>query len=251
MARHPYQVNDVARIANVTVRTLHHYESLGLLVPSRRSEAGYRLYSEADLLRLQQILLWRELGFALEGIRRILDEPGFELREALLAQRDELSRQGERVAEMIRSVNAAIERLDGGKENDMKELFGGFDSSRYESEAKERWGDTDSYKEAARRTKKYTKDDWVRMRSEGDAIFAKLAERMRQGAAAGDADVLDLAEQHRLHIDRWFYPCSRRMHEALGEMYVTDERFTASIEARAPGLARFLADAIQANASRG
>lgn len=204
----PYRVNDVARIANVTVRTLHHYERVGLLAPSRRSDSGYRLYRHGDLLRLQQILLWREMGFALEEIRRILDDPRFELRQALLAHREELSRRAGRVAEMIRSVDAAIERLDGGKESDMKELFGGLDSARYEREAKERWGDTDSYKEAARRTQKYSKGDWARMKSEADDLLGKLAERMREGAAAGGLDVLDLAEEHRLYIDRWFYPAA-------------------------------------------
>jgi DNA-binding transcriptional MerR regulator len=240
-----YRVSEVARIANVTVRTLHHYEEVGLLVPSR-SEASYRLYTEKDLLRLQQILLWRELGFALEEIRRILDEPGFELREALLIQRNELSRRAGRVAEMIRSVDAALESLQGGKEIEMKDLFSGFDSTGYETEAKERWGDTEAYKESSRRTKGYSREDWTRMKRELDAIFAELVVKMHGGSKASDPDVRELAEQHRLHIDRWFYPCSPSAHRALGEMYVSDERFTATIDAHAPGLARFLAEAIRA-----
>jgi DNA-binding transcriptional MerR regulator len=247
-----FRVSEVARIANVTVRMLHHYEQVGLLVPSR-SESSYRLYGQDDLLRLQQILLWREMGFSLEQIRRILDEPDFDLRSALAAQRRELSRRVGRTEAMIRSVDAALQALEtskGERDMDPTKLFEGFDPGLYEAEVREKWGEGEAYREAARRTKRYAAKDWTRMKSELESLYEKLAEKMREGAAPTDPDVAELAEAHRLHIDRWFYPCSPGMHCGLGEMYVADERFTAAIDEHAPGLARYLADAIRASSSR-
>lgn len=249
MSARNYRVKDVARLAKVTVRTLHHYDGIGLLVPSSRTESGYRLYAEEDLHRLQQILLWRELGFPLEEIRRILDDPDFDRMKALLAQRKELVARGRRTEAMIRSVDLALESLKGGKKMDAKKLFEGFDPARYEDEARERWGESEAYRESARRTAPYEERDWTRMKEEANAILEKLAERMREGAAADESDVVELAEQHRLHIDRWFYRCSRKMHEGLAGMYVSDDRFKANLERHGEGLAQFLADAIRANAA--
>src|SRR5690606_23922627 len=104
---------EVARLAGVSVRTLHHYDEIGLLVPSRRSDAGYRLYDEADLLRLQQILIGRELGLPLEQIRRSLDDPGFDLRDALKAQRAGLLSHVHETTRMLSAIDAALAHLDG------------------------------------------------------------------------------------------------------------------------------------------
>lgn len=252
MSAKTYLVREVARLSGVTVRTLHHYDSIGLLVPSGRTKAGYRLYTEDDLLKLQQILLWRELGFPLPEIRRVLDDPTFDRALALRRQRDELVRRGERTKAMIRSVDAALESLEGGKKTmDAKKLFDGFDPALYEDEAKERWGDTEAYRESMRRTKGYTEKDWKRIKEEGQVLFQKLAEKMKQGAEPRDPEVVSLAEEHRRHIERWFYPLSREAHRGLGEMFVTDERFTANIDKLGEGLAQFLAEAIRANAERG
>ena len=131
-SRRTYQVKEVARASGLTVRALHHYDSIGLLVPSARSGSGYRLYDDDDLLRLQQILIGRELGLSLEAIRRTLDDPGFDRRAALLAQRTELSARAERATDMIRAIDAAltaIEEKDMGKV-DFKKIFDGFDPER-------------------------------------------------------------------------------------------------------------------------
>jgi DNA-binding transcriptional MerR regulator len=250
MSARTYRVKDVARLARVTVRTLHHYDEIGLLRPSSRTESGYRLYGEDDLHRLHQILLWRELGFPLEEVRRILDDPHFDRKKALLEQRTELVARGRRTEAMIRSVDLALESLKGENTMDAKELFEGFDPADYEDEARERWGESEAYRESARRTGRYKEQDWKRMKEESNAILENLAARMREGAAADDAGVVELAEQHRLHIDRWFYPCSRKMHEGLAGLYVGDDRFKANLERHGEGLAQFLADAIRANAAR-
>jgi len=250
MSVRSYRVKDVARVAGVTVRTLHHYDNIGLLVPSARSEAGYRLYSEDDLLRLQQILLGRELGLPLEAIRRTLDDKAFDREKALLEHRNRLLARAEQTEAMILSVDRALETLKGERKMDARELFGGFDPAKYETEVERRWGDTDAYREAARRTGRYSRGDWERIRAEDASLMNSLAEKLAEGAGPGDEGVLALAERHRLHIDRWYYPCSHSMHVGLAEMYVADDRFKARFEQHGEGLAGFLAEAIRANAAR-
>jgi len=120
---------------------------------------------------------------------------------------------------------------------------------KWDAEARERWGDTDVYKESARRTKKYTEEDWARIKAESEGIEAGLADAMASGDAPDGERAVHLAEQARLHIDRWFYPCSHRMHAGLAEMYVADPRFRAHYDDRAPGLAEYVAAAIRANAA--
>jgi len=132
----------------------------------------------------------------------------------------------------------------------MEQIFGGFAVSRFEAEARQRWGDTPAYKEAARRTKGYTKDEWTRLRAETDAIYSDAAALMNAGRVAVDEDVLDIAERHRQLIDRWFYPCSPETHRGLASLYESDARFATAIDEHARGLATFLIAAIRANAER-
>ena len=118
---------------------------------------------------------------------------------------------------------------------------------KWDAEARERWGDTDAYRESTRRAKKYSKEDWARIRAELEGIEAGLADALAAGDAPDGERATHLAEQARLHIDRWFYPCSRAMHVGLAEMYVADARFRAHYDDRAPGLAEYVAAAIRAN----
>jgi MerR family transcriptional regulator, thiopeptide resistance regulator len=246
-------VSQVARLAGVSVRTLHHYDEIGLLRPSGRSEAGYRLYESVDLQRLQQVLFFKELGFPLEEITRIVGDPGFDLRAALLMQRQLLTERADRVHALLRAVDAALESLEKGTtmtKEEMFEVFGDFDPSKYEDEAQQRWGNTDAYKESARRTARYTKQDWVKIKAEGEEIQQALAAHLDAGRAPTEPAVMEVAERHRSYISRWFYPCSHEIHRGLGELYVNDPRFTANIDRLRPGLAQFTRDAFRANAER-
>jgi DNA-binding transcriptional MerR regulator len=246
-----YQVKEVSRIASVSVRTLHYYEEIGLLVPAGRTDAGYRLYTEDDLLRLQQILIGRELGLPLEAIRRSLDDPAFDRRKALLAQKQQLQDRARQATAMIAAVDAALALIDSRREGGvMENIFDGFDHGKYEAEASERWGDSDAYKEAARRTKRYTKEDWARHRAEQEQIYRDAAALMNQGTSAADDEAMAVAERHRLLIDRWFYSCSADTHAGLASLYENDPRFAVGMDVHAPGLAAFLVAAIRANASR-
>jgi MerR family transcriptional regulator, thiopeptide resistance regulator len=251
-AQRSYRVSEVAGIAGVSVRTLHHYDAIGLLVPRERTESGYRVYDECDLLRLQQILLGRELGLALEEIRRSLDDPGFDHRRALLAQRRQLQARARRADEMIRAVDAALAMLGDGSGGtmDMQQIFDGFDPAQHEAEVQERWGDTDAYRESARRSKRYGRDEWRRIRDEQAAIYAEAAAALGSGHAPESAEAMDVAERHRQSIERWFYPCGPAMHANLADLWQADARFAESIDQHGAGLTPFLAAAVRANAQR-
>ena len=239
-----YTVGEVSKIAKVSVRALHHWDEIGLVVPSRRSPKGYRLYTDDDLDRLQQVLFYRELGFRLEDIAATLADPAFDRREALRSHRALLSERVEHARALLELVDRTLRAMNGEEAMKAEAKFEGFDGALFEAEARERWGATPEYAEAERRKKKYTDADWKRMQSEADAVTQALAALMDENVAATDA--LALAEQHRAHIDRWFYPCTREIHVSLGEMYVSDPRFAAHYDRVRPGLAAYLRAAILA-----
>lgn len=248
-----HTVGQVAALARVTVRTLHHYDRIGLLVPSRRSEQGYRLYDYGDLERLRQIRLLCDLRFSLDAVGQLLDAPAYDRRSALVAQRELLRERQKKTERIIHGVDRALTAMEEETEMDRTEMFDGleeFDHEQYRDEAEQRWGDTDAYKESMRRTRRYGKNDWARIREEGETVVARLAEVMAEGGQAAGRAAMDLAEEHRCHIDRWFYPCSHGMHRNLAEMYTEDPRFEEYFEKRGKGLAAFVQDAIRANEAR-
>jgi hypothetical protein len=130
------------------------------------------------------------------------------------------------------------------------EVFGEHDPSQYDGEVEERWGETEAYAESKRRTTAMSKDDWLRVKAEGDDVERRFAAALATGVAADSAGAMDLAEEHRQQISRNFYDCSPEMHAGLGRMYVEDPRFTAHYEQIAPGLAQYISTAVQANAVR-
>ncbi|MFL5322252.1 MAG: MerR family transcriptional regulator [Myxococcaceae bacterium] len=245
-----FTVSQVARMSKLSVRALHHYDEIGLLHPSGRSEAGYRLYEQRDLERLQQILFYRELGFPLEEIGRILLDPKRDARAALLAQRELLKEKAQHFAALVRSVDEAISSLEKGTTMNPEKMFDGFDPSQYEEETKEKWGDTDQYKESKKRSAKYTKEDWKRYQSEAAALIEELAKLFDAKVPADSDRAKAIAESHRKQISKWFYECTPEIHRGLGEMYVADERFAANYERVRAGLTRYFRDAIVANADR-
>jgi MerR family transcriptional regulator, thiopeptide resistance regulator len=248
-----HTVGAVARLSGVTVRTLHHYDEIGLLHPSGRSDNGYRRYADADLERLQRILFYRELGFGLGDIRNVMTdgdvEPIGHLRRQHAMLRDRIGRLERMAAAVEKAMEAHTMGISLTPEERL-EVFGDHDPDQHAAEVEERWGKTDAFRESQRRVSRYTKADWLRLKSEAEAYGERLVAAMRSGAAPDSEAAMDGAEEHRQHISRWFYDCSYEIHVALGQMYVDDPRFKATYEAIAPGLAAYLNDAIRANAAR-
>jgi MerR family transcriptional regulator, thiopeptide resistance regulator len=246
-----YTVGRVAEIAGVTIRTLHHYDEIGLLTPGDRSSAGYRRYDDADLERLQQILLYRELGFTLEEIAAILDDPEVEARAHLRRQHGLLRDRIARLQEMVTAVEYLLEARKVGLNltpQEKFELFGEFDPDAYTEEVEQRWGGTNAYRESARRTARYTKDDWQRIKQEAADLAARWVAAFDAGVPAEGQQAMDLAEEHRQQITKFFYECTYEIHIGLAEMFIADERFTKHYEDQRPGLAQYTHDAIMANA---
>ena len=246
-------VGEVAALAGVTVRTLHHYDRIGLLSPSGRTGAGYRQYAPADLDRLHQVLLYRELGFPLEEVATLLDDPAADPEAHLRRQHALLRDRLDRTTAMVAAVEKEMEARAMGislTPEERFEVFGEHDPAQYDAEVEERWGETDAYAQSKRRTAAYSKDDWLRIKAEGEDIEARFAAALQSGVPADSAQAMDLAEEHRQQISRNFYDCPPEMHAGLGRMYVEDERFTAHYEQRAAGLAQYVSDAVQANAAR-
>ena len=246
-----YRVGEVARMSGVSVRTLHHYDDVGLLVPSERSDSGYRMYSGEDLAQLQRILYYRELDFGLEGIAELLAAPGAPAEDHLRRQHGLLRARLARTRELITAIESEMEARRMGLSltpEEQLEVFGTDKLGEYSEEAEQRWGETDAWKESQRRAAAYSKQDWIEIKREADANIAAFAAAMKEGAAPTSRTAMDLAEAHRDHITRWFYECSDGRHRGLAEMYISDPRFTQTYDDVAPGLAGYVHDAIVAYA---
>lgn len=248
-----YTVGEVARLAAVTVRTLHHYDEIGLLRASDRSAAGYRRYGDADLERLQRILFYRELGFSLDKIRAVMTDGDALATDHLRRQHSLLVDRIGRLQRMATAVEKAMEAHTMGitlTPEERLEVFGDFDPDGHTAEVQERWGGTDAYREPMSRSASYTKADWQRIQAQAEAVHQRLIVAMDAGQPADSAEAMDAAEAHRQQITGTFYDCSYEMHVGLADMYVADARFTVTYERISPGLAQYLSDAIKANAAR-
>jgi DNA-binding transcriptional MerR regulator len=227
-------IGEVARLAGVSVRTLHHYDELGLLTPSGRSESGYRLYGAEDLLRLQEILGWRRLGLPLAEIAAILDDPAHDRAASLREQRRRVRRQIERLSDTA----AALDRALAATTQEEETMFQGL-----EEEAQARWGHTPQWAESQRRTAAYGPQDWERIKQEQAEIRGRFAHAMQAGE-----DPSEIVERRRAHISRWFYACTPEIHRGLAQLYTADPRFARHWDDEAPGLAVYVSEAIAAAA---
>ncbi|RVU16726.1 MerR family transcriptional regulator [Streptomyces antnestii] len=248
-----YSVGQVAGFAGVTVRTLHHYDEIGLLVPSERNHAGHRRYNETDLDRLQRILFYRELGFPLDEVQALLDDPATDPREHLRRQHRVLRARIEKLQKMADAVEHAMEAQKMGIQltpEERFEVFGDKDPERYQEEAEQRWGNTEAWAESQRRAATYTKEDWQRIQAETEDWGRRYAALVAAGEEPSGEAATALAEEHRQHISQNYFEVSYEMHVCFGDMYVADERFKAFYDSMGEGVAEHLRDAIHANAAR-
>ncbi|WP_245621354.1 MerR family transcriptional regulator [Deinococcus soli (ex Cha et al. 2016)] len=247
-----WTVGEVAALTGVSVRTLHHYDEIGLLRPAERSGSNYRLYTLGDLARLRRVLTWRALGVPLAEVAGVLDAPPDLEREALRAHAARLREDLRRAEHTLRQVQARLDALDGRAEEstmnneDVKAVFDGFDPALYETEVRERWGDTDAYRQSAARTARYSKADWGRIRAEMDGITAGYVDLMDAGVPPTDGRAQAVAARHRAHISGAYYDASPQMMRGLAQMWVADERFTRNIDRARAGLAAYQSAAVTA-----
>lgn len=239
-----YTVRQLAVIAGVSARTLHYYDEINLLKPGRNPANGYRLYDRAAVLRLQQILFLRELGFSLEEIREVLDQPNFDLLAALEQHRLSLQARRHKLEGLIATVERTISFLKGAIEMDTHELFDGFSEEKqkqYKEEARRRYG-AQRVDESYQRWDRYSNDQKLKIMQEGKAIYLDLVEAMPHGPSSPQAQE-GIARWHQ-HIHHFYEPTTEVL-LGLGDLYNEDPQFNATFNRIHPDLAAFMRQAIQ------
>ena len=233
------KVSEVAKLIGISVRTLHYYDEIGLLEPDTISENSYRLYSDRNLQGLQQILFFRELGFPLKEIKQILGSSNFDRIEALEMQRKMLQERRKKTDQLIATIDQTIQDEKGEIKMTKAERFKGFnfDHNDYEEEARERWGD-DAVDASKGKIKKLNPTE----------LEAQMNECFRTLAAIRHLN--PTSEEAQAAIAVWFKELNQignyslEAFQGLGEMYVTDERFTKNIDQFGEGLAQFMCDSM-------
>lgn len=239
-----YTVNKLAKLAGVSVRTLHYYDEFGLLPPAFVVKNGYRYYEEKELLLLQQILFFRELDFSLEKIKRILKSPDFQIEEALRNQRLLLKSRQKRNDKLINTIELTLKRMKNKQKINEEELYDAFqddDVKQYQEEVQERWGNTEAYKQSKERVSKMTKVKMEKIKKEQEDISKAIAENMEKGIESDT--IQSLIKRHHKWVST-FYDCPLEMYRNLGKMYIDDIRFAKNYEKVKKGLAIFMRDAI-------
>jgi DNA-binding transcriptional MerR regulator len=237
-----HSIGSLSKLSGVSIRALHHYDQIGLLRPSEVAESGYRYYDDAAVERLWQILFYRELDFPLNEIGEILSSPAFDRDRALTEHRNLLLQKRERLDRLIALVSNATKG-----ETNME--FKPFDTSeidalreQYAEEAKARWGNTEAYRESAKRAAKWTEADKKRLEVESGEIFSAFAALV--GTNPTDARVQILVARWKAFISASYYDCTDEILAGLGQMYIADERFKKNIDQFGAGTAQLMSDAI-------
>lgn len=242
-----YKINEVSKLTGVSIRMLHHYDKIGLLSPSKRTDSNYRLYNNKDISRLYQILLFKELEFPLQDIKHLLDDPAFDKEEVFKLQRNLILKKKQRLERILESIDDTIENIGGNTLS--KNNFKSFNyeevknhQKKYIEEIEKRYGKAEAYQESQEKTSKYSKNDWENIMEEAGVIYEALSRLMDKDAS--DKMVQELIEKWRNHISTHFYNCTIEIFRGLAFMYVGDERFTKNIDQYGQGLAKFMSDAM-------
>ena len=234
------QIKEFADFTGVSVRTLHYYDEIGLLSPAYVDEhTGYRYYDENSLLRMQEILFYRELDFSLKSIGEILSSPDYDTSKALREQKKLLILKKERLERLISAVDDAM------KGENVMNAFDNSEFEQYKDEAKAKWGQTDAYKEHAEKTKEYSKEKWNNLIEEMNAFFAEFAVCRKNEEGPDSAEAQSLVKKLQNHITENYYHCTDEILAGLGQMYVLDERFKKNIDKHGEGTAEFVCEAIK------
>lgn len=238
------QINKFAKLTGVSVRTLHYYDEIDLLKPAFvDAQNGYRFYDENSLLRMQEILFYRELDFPLKSIYNILSSPDYDKQKALSEQRKLLILKKERLERII----AALDSAKKGKITMTAFDNNDYETARkqFEAEAKERWGETAAYKEHSEKSANYSKDKWQEVNEGLMTVIAKFADCKQKGSSADSVEAQALVKELQAYITANYYTCTNEILAGLGLMYVADERFKTNIDKNGDGTAEFVSKAIE------
>ncbi len=231
-------IKDFAELCSVSVRTLHYYDEIDLLKPSFTDEwTGYRYYNEDSLIRMQEIMFYRELDFSLKSIREILSSPDYDKREALKEQKKLLIMKKERLERLISSIDSA----EKGKI--IVKAFDNSEFEKYKTEAKERWGSTEAYKAYEEKAEGYIKKDFGVLGEGMDLIMCEFSLCMKKAVPESE-EAQGLVKKLQEYITANFYPCTKEILSGLGQMYVLDERFRNNIDRHGEGTAQFISEAV-------
>lgn len=244
MNKGSYTVHQLSQLAGVSIRTLHYYDEVGLLKPSAVADNGYRSYEQKELIRLQQILFFRELEFSLDDIRRMLGRPDYSMIETLRGQKKLMKIKQARLDGLMKTIDKTIRSMTNNqtmKDDELYDAFKDNDVKQYQQEVKERWGNTEAYKVSMAKISKMTKKEMEKLKEDGKKHTQAIADAMDKGIE--HPDVQELIQKSYDGVN-FFYPCSLKMFRNLGKMYVDDPRFAANYEKFRPGLAVFMRDAI-------
>jgi DNA-binding transcriptional MerR regulator len=242
-----WTIAQVAQLSKVTTRTLRHYDAIGLLRPADTGPGGVRYYERDQLLRLQRILLLRDLGLGLDAIASVIDDQDQRgTREVLGRHHSWLLAESDRLARLARTVQRTIEELSGGTEMRAEELFEGFDQAKYQAEVDERWPEQAA--ESRRRTAHWIRDDFAEAARKGVELAQRLAALAAGGVPVDDARTQEAVAEHYEGVCQFWTP-NAAAYRGLGEMYVADERFRQYYDKHGEGTARYVCDAMAVYAS--
>ena len=245
-----YSIQELARLAGVTTRTLRWYDQIGLLKPGRVAESGYRYYGDAQVDRLQDILYYRALGVELAQIKECLDDPSFDRLAALRSHLAALETEQERLNGLIRSVKATIDAEERNETMNDEQKFECFkkqavaeNEKRYGKEIREKYGDAqvEQANAAMMGMSREQHSTWTEL---GETLQQKLEDAVRSGCTSESEEGRQIAELHRQWLTLTGTPYTPAKHRGIAELYVLDERFTAYYDKQLPGCARFLRDAV-------
>jgi len=238
-----YTIKQIADLAGVTTRTLRFYDQVGLLSPVSTAENGYRLYDRSSLFRLQQILFFRELDVPINDICLIMARPDFNLLGALEKHRDALNRRARRLTGLLNTIDNTIAKIKGEKEMKDEALFTGFDETKYEEEARQRWGNTPAYQESQRKWAGYSKEMKEAIKVEGGEITLRMVGKDAD-LSPHDPGVQAAVGEYHAYINKYFYTCDVEFLRNLADMWVEDARFAINYERIREGGAEFVRQAV-------
>ena len=234
------QIREIAKLCGVSVRTLHYYDETGILKPSYVDKnTGYRYYDEASLLRMQEILFYRELDFSLKSIAEILSSPGYNKEKALAEQKKLLILKKERLEKLISAIDGAT------KGANIMKAFDNSEFENYKDEVKERWGATDAYKQYSEKSKDYSAEKQNSLTEAMDAVMKEFSLCMKADNTPDSAEAQSLVKALQKHITENYYTCTNEILYGLGQMYVADDRFRSNIDRHGDGTAEYISKAIE------